>query len=128
MFYSCLLEYIHTMASRNRLIHTSITCHNKNIITTAFNEDATIDEIHSHVRDIFGSCLPASYHLTMYDADTAGFIIINQNKLDYEHNPFRSNSSTNCQQSESMSHLVSLYIVNALPVIVESSIQTSIYT
>ncbi len=112
------------MTSANQSIDTCITYGNQKLWTDVFNEQTSIDEIHRQIRNLFGNGLPSSYYIKIYCPAKADFIILNQNVLDYECNPF---SSINNGSIENIFHFVDLYVVKGLSVNFESATKSSIY-
>ncbi|CAF4088459.1 unnamed protein product, partial [Rotaria sp. Silwood1] len=55
------------MTLSHQTINTYINCGSDKRHTTNLNNQSNIDQIHEHIRDLFGSHLPKSYYLTFYN-------------------------------------------------------------
>ncbi|CAF1176210.1 unnamed protein product [Rotaria sp. Silwood1] len=100
------------MTLSHQTINTYINCGCDKRHTTSLNNQSNIDQIHEHIRDLFGSHLPKSYYLTFYNNEHKKFIKLNQNVLDYGWNPFQLKSSINNQSIENILHFVELYVID----------------
>ncbi len=100
------------MASSKQSINTYINCGHCKSITTIFNDQSTIDQIHEHVRCLCGPHLPNSFCLMFYNSDRKKLIKLNQNELDDKLNPFRLNSFMDDQAIENMVSFVELYVID----------------
>jgi hypothetical protein len=112
------------MTSSDQLIYTNINCGRCKRVTSEFNAQSSIDQIHAEVRLLCHPHLPNAYCLMFYSAEAKKLIKLNHNQLQDRSNPFRLSTSTDREDIESIMRFVDLYVIDTTDEMSENNTQS----